>query len=93
MLCEDMELCRTMGKAGRKKAVELYGEETYYEKLTAIYNELEFRVSVAKKRDILKKMLTFSKQFPAAFSGLQRKNATIQRKNKKVAKKDLTWFF
>ena len=39
MLWEDVELCRTMGKAGRKKAVELYGEDTCYGNLTAIYNE------------------------------------------------------
>lgn len=39
-LWEDTQLCQKYGTNGREKAVHEYGEETYYRRLSAIYDEL-----------------------------------------------------
>ena len=40
VLWSDAELCRDMGTAGRKKAFAEYGEDTYFRRIAAIYNDV-----------------------------------------------------
>ena len=38
-LCRSPELCRSLGEAGRRKALTAYSQERYYERLVAIYRK------------------------------------------------------
>ncbi len=39
LLCDNQDLCKKMGKAGREKAIREYSEDVYYERLMDVYKK------------------------------------------------------